>query len=177
MLIKDQNAISLQQPAAIISDSAFVEVFVPVREIDGVDVGDPVELILDKRLGEETLSGTVAEIAHDAELKLSPLGVEERKVRVLITPDSESLQIGYTVDAKFTVWSSKDAVSVPKTAIFSVDGEDCVWRVLNGALNVAPVEKSVELQDAYVIASGLAAGDVVVLDADNAALAEGKEVK
>jgi HlyD family secretion protein len=175
--IEDQNIVSQQQPIAVIGSRACVEVFVPVREIDGVEPGSAVELILDKRLGEETAAGTVIEVADDAEVKLSPLGVEERKVRVLIEPPDGLLQIGYTVDARFTVWSREDALTVPKTAVFTADGADYVWAVRDGKLTRLPVEKGLELRNAYLVASGLAEGDEVVVDANNTALAEGKAAR
>jgi HlyD family secretion protein len=174
--IADQNMISPQQPAAVISSGAYVEVFVPVREIDSVSVGTAAELILDKRMGEEVTTGRVVKVDDEAEVKLSPLGVEERKVRVLISPTGGGLEIGYNVDARFTVWSREDALTAPKTAIFSDGGADCVWRVRDGLLEKAQIEKDVELRDAYVIASGLTDGDMIVVDANNAALAEGKSI-
>jgi HlyD family secretion protein len=172
--IENQNMAAQQQPAAVISAHPYVEAYVPVREIDSVAVGMSVELILDKRLGEEIVTGKVVEIDDEAEIKLSPLGVEERKVRVLITPDENRLKIGYSADARFTVWERENALTVPKTAVFSADGGDCVWAVREGKLRRVPIEKGVELRDAYVILSGLTEGGVVVLDADNEALAEGK---
>ncbi len=172
--IKDQNVITQQQPAAVISSSPFVEVFVPVREIDSITVGMSAELILDKRLGEEIITGSVVEIEDEAEIKLSPLGVQERKVRVLIRPDEDRLQIGYSADARFTVWEQENALTAPKTAVFSADGGDFVWTVHGDRLSRAPVEKGVELRDSYVILSGLFEGDVVILDANNEALAEGR---
>jgi HlyD family secretion protein len=175
--MEDQNVVSQQQPVAVIGGRPYVEVFVPVREIDGVTVGATAELILDKRLGEETLEGTVVDIADDAEVKLSPLGVEERKIRVLIEPADDLLQIGYTVDARFTVWTQENALTVPKTAVFTADGTDYVWAVRGGKLTRQAIEKDVELRDAYLVTSGLAEGDAVVLDANNTALAEGKSAQ
>lgn len=175
--VKDKNLISQAEPVAVIGNDPVVEVYVPVREIDGVALGDTVDLVLDKRLGEEIVSGTVTDIDTEAVVKLSALGVEERKVRVRITPGQPGLQIGYNVDARFSVYTYKDALTVPKTALFTGDdGKDYVWTVRDGALARQAVEKGIETRDAYIVNSGIIDGEIVIRDADNADLAQGRKV-
>lgn len=174
--IRERNVISGQEPVAVLGGSPLLEVFVPVREIDGVAAGDKVELLLDKRLGEEATIGTVTQIEEEAQVKLSALGVEERKIRVLIRPEGSALQIGYTVDVRFTVFTQENALSVPKTAVFSADGKDFVWLVQEGVLVRQEVTRGMETREGYIIGSGLSDGSVVVTDANNPALAEGKRI-
>jgi multidrug efflux pump subunit AcrA (membrane-fusion protein) len=175
--IKDQNVVSQQSPVAMIGDEALVEAFVPVREIDGVKAKDRVELILDRRAGRETISGTVSQIEREAEIKLSALGVEERKVRVLIKPDAEGLHIGYEMDVRFTVASWEAALVVPKTAVFTRDGKDYIWAIENGVIASKPVSTGAELQEGYVVEEGLAGGEEIIVDASGEAIAEGKKAE
>ncbi|MDL2233546.1 biotin/lipoyl-binding protein [Ruminococcaceae bacterium OttesenSCG-928-L11] len=172
---KDGNLASQQLPAAVIGGDCMVEVFVPVREIDGIAAGDAVDLILDKRQGEEVFGGVIALVEEEAQVKLSALGVEERKVRVLIRPDGSALRPGYTVDVRFTVYREENAVALPKTALFQADGGDFVWAVQDGLLTRLPVEKGVETREGYVV-RGLSAGTAVIRDANNERLQEGKRL-
>lgn len=174
--ISEANVITQQASVATIGASPVVEVYVPIREVDGVKAGDTVELVLDKRLGSESIGGTVTEIGAEAEIKISALGVEERKVRVLIKPSGDSLRIGYSMDVKFTVFSQPDSIVVPKTAVFEKDGTDNVWVIENGTARLRQVEKGVETRDGYAIVSGLSAGDTVIADANIEGVAEGKRV-
>lgn len=176
--IRDMNIAGPQQSAFSLGSDPVIEVFVPIREIDGVNLGDAVELVLDKRAGDETIGGTVALIEDEAKVQISSLGVEERKVRCLILPDDPgSLRIGYSMDIVFTVYRQADAIVAPKTALFEKDGKQWVWAASGGKAAMREVEKGIETRDGFVIASGLAAGDRVITDANTQGLSEEKRVK
>jgi len=175
--VKNLNILSQQTLSAVIGDDEQVEVFVPIREIDGVAVGDKVELLLDKRLGTETIAGTVIEVDDEAQVKLSALGVEERKVRVQIRPEQPGLRIGYDMDVRFTVYTRENALTVPKTAVFSQENNDYVWIIQEGAVQLRQIVKGVETRDGYIIEAGLQDGSVVVTDADNGTISQGKRVE
>ena len=163
------------QPVAVIGENAEVEVFVPIREIDGVSLGDKVELILDRRLGETVMAGTVTKIEREAVAKLSALGIEERKVRILVRPEGVGLHIGYDMDVRFTVYRAENVVIIPKTAVFEKDGRHMVWLLEDGIAAVRIVEKGIETREGYIIDSGLNENDAVIIDANNSALSEGKK--
>lgn len=173
----ESNIISNSVSIATIGSEPFVEVFVPIREIDGVQNGDEVRLILDKRLGSETLTGKVVRIEENAQIKISALGVEERKVRVLVKPMQADLHIGFNMDVQFTVFEQPDCVVVPKTAVFEGDGQDMVWVVADGSIQRRTIEKGVETRAGFAIISGLSEGDAVIIDASTSDIAEGKRAK
>ena len=174
----DVNLIGPQSAAAVIGFDEVVEVYIPTREIDGVSIGDTVELILDRRLGSQTITGTVIYLSEMAEVRLSALGVEERRIRALIQPEANDLIIGYSMDVRFTVLSLPDSIIVPKTAVFRQNGADYVWKLdPQGRAQTQQVVKGVETRDGFVITSGLSSGDVVVRDANNAGLTEGKRLR
>lgn len=174
--VKGSNLITAASGIATISAEPVIEVFVPIREIDGVHTGDTVELILDKRLGSESVSGTVTLIENEAKIKVSALGVEERKVRVLVTPRENKLHIGYAPDVKFTVMEEPNSIIAPKTAIFEKDGADVCWVVAGGVAELREIERGVETREGYVIKSGLAGGDIIVIDANIDGLKEGRRI-
>lgn len=175
--ITDSNVISVAASVATISSEPIIEVFVPIREIDSVHIGDKVELILDKRIGNESSAGEIVKIEDEATVKVSALGVEERKVRVLIRPKENNLHIGYGMDVKFTVLEEQNSIVAPKTAIFEKDGKDCVWAIEDGAVRLREVTKGIETREGFVITSGLGEGDMIIPDADIDGLSDGKKVK
>jgi len=175
--VLNKNIAEQQEPVAKISSGAVVETFIPVREIDGVKVGDQVDLLLDKRMGKKTIKGQVLKIEGEAQVKTSSLGVEERKIRALIQPKENALEIGYDIDVRFTVYTQQNALVVPKTAVFEKDGGDCVWVIKSGILAVQKVTKGVDTRDGSIIEKGLPAGAAVVVDADNEDLTEGKHAE
>ena len=174
---KNANILTPQSRAATISADPFVEVFVPIREIDGVNIGDKTELIVSKRMGDEIFPGTVTHIENEAQIRISALGVEERKVRVVIRPEGGDLRIGFNMDVRFSVFEQPDCVVVPKTAVFKKDGVDMVWVIEGGAAQLRAVKKGVETREGYAIISGLSAGESVVSDSNTEGLAQGKRVR
>ena len=174
--VKLIGAVSQGAVIATVGCTPTVEVFVPVREIDGIHVGDAVSLTVSKRTGDAVYSGAVSEIGSQAELLLSPLGVEESKIRVLISSSSKDVGVGYQVDVDFTVYTRENCLTAPKKALFQQDGVDLVWVVREGLAQIQPVTKGVELRGGWVIEEGLQDGDVIVSDANNSSLAEGKKI-
>lgn len=174
--VKESGVVDQGTRIAFIGSNPLVEVFVPIREIDTVQVGDTVELIINKRLGDEVLAGRVALVEDKAQVRLSALGVEERKVRVLVRPPSAGVGIGFSMDVKFTVLEQPDCIVVPKTAVFEREGQDMIWLVEDGAAQLRVISKGIETREGYVVDSGLSSGEVVIIDADNEGLIEGKRV-
>jgi len=177
--VADSNLVSPGAVVAVIGSQAMVEVFIPIREVAGVSVGDQVELIINHRLGAQTISGTVAAMDEMAQTRLSALGVEERRVRALIRPEqSDDLLIGHSMDVRFTVLNLPESLIVPKTAVFTMpDGYDYVWvRGQGGRAEMRRVTRGVETRDGYVIAYGLEFGEQVVRNANQEGLGEGARI-
>ncbi len=174
--IKDMTTVTQNTHVATIGCTPMVEVFVPVREIDGIQVGDRVQLTVNKRIGDTVATGKVISKDTQAEIKLSPLGVEESKVRVLISTQDPAVGIGYQMDVDFTVYREENCIVVPKKAVFEQEGQDSVWVVQDGAAQLQPVVKGVETREGYIINEGLEQGQVVIADANEPKLAPGKKV-
>ena len=181
---QNTNFVSAAAPVAEITvpGSLFVEVYVSTQDVNGIKIGDRVRLTLRQRTGDIWDWGTVSKIDTTAVVRLSALGIEERKVRVFIArdspPDTPWLGIGFAVDVTFYVYREENRITVPRTAIFRVDGQDMVWRVqgYSGPVNPVLVETGMELRTDVVIESGLIEGDFVVNDANNQDLQSGVRV-
>ncbi len=126
----------------------------------------------------KTYDGEIQRIADCGTKRLSSLGLEEQKFTVTITaPALDDLSIGSDIDAVFETMHLKDKLTLPKTAVFKRDGKDAVWIVKEDALAIKDIELGVDTDYDYEVLSGLAMGDIIVVNADNENLTEGKRVK
>ncbi len=154
-----------------------VECFISVQDLNECHIGDAVSLTLKQRIGDVTFDGIIHKIGRTAEIKTSPLGVEERRVKIDImptVPEGITLLDGAQLDTTFTVYKQADKLLVPKTALFTVSDQDTVWVIRDGMLAMANVTKGVETRTDYVV-EGLHEGDVVVKDANIDGLKIGKK--
>jgi len=175
---KTNIASNASYAAEIAVGRSLVTVYVSTNDIDSVKTGDPVDLILRRREGDETYPGKVVRIDDKAGIQVSSLGVEERKVKVYAQPVShaELFLQGYDVDVRFLVYQKENALILPKTAVFKDGDTDRVWEISGGALKKTDVKQGMELTNDVIIESGLSAGSVVVSDATLKTLAEGVKV-
>ncbi|MCL2165975.1 MAG: HlyD family efflux transporter periplasmic adaptor subunit [Clostridiales bacterium] len=180
---KGTNYITAGAPVAVITvlEGGAIEVYVSTRDVSSVRPGDQVALTLKRREGNLEFAGRVDQVESNAEIRLSALGLEERRVKVRVTPDPASaaditLGAGYDVDVRFIVYREENKLTIPKTALFQDDGSDMVWVIRDGKALPVPVVKGMELRTSYVIESGLTAGEAVVTDANNEALKNGLKV-
>jgi HlyD family secretion protein len=177
------NFVTPSSPVAEISvlDGSAIEVFVSTQDIGGVKMGDTVALILKRRDGDIRFTGRVDHMAANAEIKVSALGLEERRVKVKISPNLSGMNgaafgVGYDVDVRFILYSEENKLAVPKTALFKDNGKDMLWVIRDGRAQAAEVTTGMELRTEFVIESGLAEGDAIVTNADNDVLKNGLKV-
>jgi HlyD family secretion protein len=115
--------------------------------------------------GGEPLAATVRRVEPLGELKISALGVEERRVRILLDLDSApaTLGHGYQVDVRITVQRREAALAVPLEALVREATGWAVWRLREGT--VERVAVSVGVTDGRVreVLDGLQEDDAVVL--------------
>ncbi len=175
--ITESNIASMSAPAAIISTGFALQSYISPKDVTGLHIGDTVEITIPGRTGDTVTNGQITAIDTQAVMRTSALGTQEPKIKVTMDVDNTALLApNYTVDVKFVVYEAENVLVVPKTALFTQDGQDMVWAVLqDGKLVKAPVTKGVETRTGFVI-SGLSDGFYVVNDANNKNLVEGKTV-
>jgi hypothetical protein len=101
-------------------------------------------------------------------LKISALGVEEQRVRVIIDPVDPpaawaAVGHGYRVEAAVTVWTAGAVVRVPVSALFRDRGRWAVFRVEGGRARLRSVDIGQNNGELAEVRSGLRPGDQVVL--------------
>jgi HlyD family secretion protein len=121
--------------------------------------------------GEGTLPATVRTIEPAAFTKVSALGVEEQRVRVIadLAGLPGPLGDGYRVEARIVTWSSDSVLKVPASAVFRrADGSGwAVFAVADGRARLRPVEPGHRTAAEVEILKGIAAGERVVLHPQN----------
>ena len=145
-----------------------------------VKAGDPAEISLDLRGGRIVCSGKVAQVYDYAVENISPLGLKEYKVHVVVTPDDPSelaSMSGYEAELKLRLFRGEDVLTVPSEAVFETGGEYFVFTVDGGKAVKTAVEVEYQSPLKTVILSGLSEGDAVIARAEAEGVYDGAAVR
>ncbi len=118
-----------------IGDPLSLEVIVDVLSSDAalIHPSDPVRLMewggADGGENMSALAGRVREIEPAGFTKVSALGVEEQRVNVIVDVDTVPAGVGdgFRVDASIVVWSARDVIVVPRSALVRTQGDAAGW--------------------------------------------------
>ncbi len=118
--------------------------------------------------GSHQLNAVVERVEPFGFTKTSALGVEEQRVKTIIKftdpPERRaSLGHGFRVEVQIVVWESKDALTVPSSALFRRDGGWTVFVIKDGRARLSPVKVGRNNGQLAEILEGLAVGDRLVL--------------
>jgi HlyD family secretion protein len=151
-------------PILEIGDPSQLEIVVDVLTEDAgqLEVGAPARVMTGTH--GDTLHARILRIEPSAFTKVSPLGVEEQRVNVVLSfQDAAVLGDRYRVDASLVTWESDDVLLVPMSALFRSDSQWSVFVVTEGRARLRHVELGHQGRSDAEVLDGLAAGDVVVL--------------
>jgi len=181
LLHESEGAVTAGQPLLEIGDPASLEIEVEVLSTYAVKIAPGSKVILDRWGGERPVEGRVRVVEPSGFTKISALGVEEQRVRVIVDFSSPReawarLGDGYRVEARFVLWEGQDVLQLPTSALFR-QGEGWAAFVIDGRrARLAPVELGQRAGLATEVRSGLAAGDKVVAHPDET-IKDGVRVK
>jgi HlyD family secretion protein len=147
-------------------------VAVDVLSQDAVRIRPGTPVMLEQWGGETVLRALVSRIEPHGFTRVSALGVEERRVRVvadLLSPAQHyaGLGAGYRVLARFVVWEEPAVLQIPTAALFRTSDGWAVFVVHGGRAVLRPVSVGQEAGLAVQILAGLDEGEVVVVHAGN----------
>jgi HlyD family secretion protein len=145
-----------------------LEVEVELLSTEAVQVKPGQRVIIHDWGGAPNLRGEVERVEPFGFTKISALGVEEQRVRVIIqfhdAPDQrESLGHGFRVETQIVTWEEADVLRVPASALFRQGESWAVFRVRNGVVRLVLIEVGRNNAEMAEVKSGLDAGDSVVL--------------
>jgi len=162
-----------------------VEAEVLSQDVVAVKPGDDVE-ITGPAIGATPARGTVDRVYPAGFTKVSSLGVEQQRVKVIIAFRPEDLNrlrterglgVDYRISVRIFTHSKEQALVVPRSALFrGAEGKWQVFAVRDGRARLQAVETGLMNDETVEILQGLAEGDVVVL-APETNLVDGARVR
>ena len=171
LIHESEGAVAAGQPLLEIGNPQNLEVEVEVLSTHAVKILPGSKVILD-RWGGAPLQGTVRIVEPSGFTKISALGVEEQRVRVIVDFASpreawQRLGDGYRVEARFVLWEGDNVLQLPTSALFRHGEGWAVFAVDGGRARLTPVETGQRAGLATQILSGLAAGARVISHPDD----------
>jgi HlyD family secretion protein len=162
-----------------------VEADILTLDVVEAEVGDPVE-IYGPAIGPAPARGKVARIYPAGFTKISSLGVEQQRVKVIVEFEPEELTrlrkqrdlgVGYRVRVRIITAQKPDALVVPRSALFrGDDGQWQVFAVRGGEAEIVPIGDGLMNDKLAEAVSGLEEGELVV-EAPESNLTEGAAVE
>ncbi len=124
---KSEGPVNAGDPLLELANARALEVEVEVLSADAVRIAPGAEVLLERWGGAQPLTGKVRTVEPAAFTKVSALGVEEQRVRVIAditSPEEEWSRLGdaYRVEASFVIWKGDDVLQVPASALFRHQG-------------------------------------------------------
>lgn len=138
--------------------------------------GSPVRLEISG--SEKTFQGKVRRVEPAAFTKVSALGVEQQRVKVIVALDKrpEGLGVGYRLHARFITAAKEKALVVPRFSILqAADGQFYVFKIVGGTLKKQFVKIGLRSDLLLEVIDGLSLQDDIVSTPD-ANMKEGEEV-
>lgn len=155
-----------------------VEADVLSQDVVGVRKDDPVEIygpaVGERRSdGKDHADGKVDKIYPAGFTKISSLGVEQQRVKVIVRIDAEDIKwlreeralgVGYRVRVRIFTAEPRDALVVPRSALFrGTGGQWQVYAIRRGRARIQEVQLGLMNDESVQITSGLKDGEQVVL--------------
>lgn len=163
---ESESVVGAGEPLLDLGDPTDIEVIVDLLSTDAVRVAAGSAARIEGWGGDIPLRGRVRRIEPSAFVKVSALGVEERRVNVVIDlerpPQDCKLGDGYKVEARILVWSGA-AMMVPVGALFRRGQDWAVFVASEGRALLRPVILGERNPEAAQVLKGLEVGEQVIL--------------
>ncbi len=171
--VTDERFLGAGEPLLEIGRLEDLEIEVDLLSVDVVSakVGDPVE-IYGPAVGAVPAKGRVAKVYPAGFTKVSSLGVEQQRVKVIVSIEPEDLQrlaeqrgvqVGYRVRVKIVTDQRDNALVIPRSSLFR--GADDQWQLFVAAgkrARLRTVEVGLINDRLAEVVSGVEAGDRVI---------------
>jgi HlyD family secretion protein len=164
-----ETTVTLGTPLLELGDTRNLEIVAELLTTDALRVGPGSLVVIERWGGPGLLQGRVRQIEPAAFTKVSALGVEEQRVKVLIdivSPAAEWAALGdaFRVGVRIITQSVDNAVKVPVGAVFPVaDRGAAVFVLRRGRAHLVPVQLGGRHGGEAWVSQGLAPQDVVIV--------------
>jgi HlyD family secretion protein len=168
VLVESEGIVASGTPLVEIGDPGKLEVVTDLLSTEAVKVRTGQRALIEGWGGDNAIEGVVRRVEPYGFTKVSALGVEEQRVKVIIdiTESAERwrhLGHGYRVEPRIVLWESNDVLKVPLSALFRQGSAWAVFVNRGGRARLQTVAiGNMNGIDAEVL-NGVAAGDAVVV--------------
>lgn len=164
---ESEGLVQAGQPLLEIGNPDTLEIAVEVLSTQAVQIAPGSKVLFDRWGSDTTLQGVVRMIEPTGFTKVSALGVEEQRVRVIadITSQREiwrRLGDGYRVEARFVIWEGKDILQIPASALFRQGKDWAAFVVENGRAKIRVLTIGQRAGLIVQALSGIKAGEKVI---------------
>ena len=165
---EDAGPIEIGQPIMEVGNTTSLEIAVDVLSADATQV-HPGNLIRVLRWGgPHPLEAKVRVVEPQAFIKISSLGVEERRVRIvadITTPRDQWKSLGdnFRLECQIITFRAEKVLKVHTGALFRDGAGWAVYRVIKGKAKKTPVKIQMRGPHEAMLESGLSEGDEIVL--------------
>ncbi len=178
---ESEGVVNSGDPLLEIANARALEVEIEVLSADAVRIAPGTRVLLNRWGGDGQIEARVRVVEPAGFTKISALGVEEQRVRVIagiVSPEQQWRRLGdgYRVEASIVLWENGSALQVPASAVFRSGEQWAVFLVDAGLARLRIVETGRRTGLAVQILSGLKEGERVITHPDDA-LADGKPVR
>ena len=167
-LHESERVVAQGTPLIEIGDIGDLEIVVELLSTDAVKIAAGAQATIEGWGRRETLRARVQRIEPAAFTKVSALGIEEQRVKVILDPVSKDdawsrLGHEYRVFVRITAWQADDVMQAPLSALFRRGQEWAVFRVEKGRARLADVGVGQRNAEVAEITSGLRPAERLIL--------------
>lgn len=168
VLQESESAVLQGAPVMEIGDPREIEVVAELLSSDAARIAVGAPVVIDAWGDGAPVRGRVRLVEPYGFLKVSALGVEEQRVKVIIDPVDPpaawaAVGHGYRVEAAITVWRAEAVVRAPVAALFRDRGHWAVFKVEGGRARLQRVELAQSNGEMADVRAGLRPGEQVIL--------------
>jgi HlyD family secretion protein len=168
IVAESEQVVQAGAPLVEIGDPRDLEIAIDLLSRDAVRVRPGATARIEGWGGDTPLNARVRRIEPTGVTKVSALGIEEQRVKVILDftdpPESRpNLGHGFRVVGRITVWRGDDVPLVPLGALFRRDGNWAVFIVSDGRATLRMIDIAERNLHAARVVAGLAEGDRIIL--------------
>ncbi len=168
VLVTSEQAVQMGTPLVEIGNPGEQEIIVDLLSTDAVRVREGALATIDGWGDSRSLPAKVRRIESAGFTKVSALGIEEQRVRVVLDfdpPRDQQVRLGheFRVFVRIRVWDSEDVTRVPVGALFRQDGRWSVFKLKDNRAWSTTIEINHRNAETAEVTGGLASGDRVIL--------------
>jgi len=163
---EDEQVLAAGTPLLKIGDLASMRIESDIlsEEIGRVKVGQDVE-IYGPAVNPAPAIGKIERIYPSGFEKISSLGIEQQRVKIIIAFDNSTLRLrpGVRVDIRIITERKRDVLLIPERALFKSQGRWHIFVVREGRAHLTRVQVGLRNDEVVEVLAPLREGDIVVL--------------